>query len=90
MAALTELARAAARVRVSGCLGHCDSSNNIVIIPSRQGRAADGSVTWIGYALSSEVTAAVADWVRAGGPGVAAMPSVLSAHVVDRRARAVR
>lgn len=74
---------------VTGCLGSCDSSNNIVIIPSRSGRAAGGGVVWLGRMLAPHLTEAAARWVDAGGPGVADPPEELAAHLSRSPARVI-
>lgn len=66
---------------VTGCLGNCERSNTVVVVPSAAGRAAGGAVTWLGRVLDTAATRAVADWVDAGGPGIADLPALLAAHV---------
>lgn len=66
---------------VTGCLGNCERSNTIVVLPSAAGRAAGGRVTWLGRILDPALTQAVADWIAAGGPGLADPPQRLAPHV---------
>ncbi|MFC7245285.1 (2Fe-2S) ferredoxin domain-containing protein [Catellatospora aurea] len=75
--------RAAAGIdlMVTGCLGNCERSNTLVVLPSAAGRAAGGRVTWLGRILDATLTQAVADWIAAGGPGLADPPKELVAHV---------
>ncbi|BCJ76440.1 hypothetical protein CS0771_59840 [Catellatospora sp. IY07-71] len=66
---------------ITGCLGNCERSNTVVVLPSPAGRAAGGTVTWFGRILDPALTKAVADWVARGGPGLAELPELLGAHV---------
>jgi hypothetical protein len=69
-----------ARLRVSGCLGSCEHSNVIIVNPSPRGRAASGRPVWLEHVLDDDAIDGVMEWVRAGGPGVAA-----AGHVLDQR-----
>lgn len=71
------------RVRVSDCLDLCEQSNVVVVHPAPAARRAGARPVWFGLALDAEVTADIADWVRSGGPGVAALPDVLDLSVVS-------
>ncbi len=69
-------------VRVSPeCLGHCENSNLMVVLPSRLGRLFGGRPTWIGQVLDEQMLTALAGWITAAGPGLAAMPAELQAAV---------
>jgi len=68
------------RLRVTGCLGNCERSNTIVVIPTAAGRRAGGRVTWLGTMLDSVAIETLAQWVRSGGPGLAPLPAQLLAH----------
>ncbi|MBV1854305.1 hypothetical protein [Catellatospora tritici] len=70
-----------ATVTVTDCLGNCERSNTVVVVPSPAGRTAGGRVTWLAQVLDIETTHAVRDWVAAGGPGLAPLPQVLARHV---------
>jgi len=72
---------AASLVRVSDCLDSCDHSNVIVVTPSPAGRRAGAGPVWLGEVLDPDSTAALADWVAAGGPGVCDPPDALIPHV---------
>ncbi|MEU7824786.1 (2Fe-2S) ferredoxin domain-containing protein [Catellatospora sp. NPDC049133] len=74
-------AAAGVDLAVTGCLGNCERSNTIVVLPSPAGRAAGGRVTWLGRILDATLTQAVVDWIAAGGPGVADPPERLVPHV---------
>ncbi|MCX4514779.1 (2Fe-2S) ferredoxin domain-containing protein [Streptomyces sp. NBC_01619] len=78
-----------APVRISDCLDVCDQANVIVVQPSAEGRAAGGRAVWFGLVNDSLATEDVAAWVRAGGPGVAALPEILGlyAFTPPRRVR---
>lgn len=54
-------------LRVVDCLDECDRSNVAVI--RQAGRPARGGDTWLGGLLSERATAALAEWIRAGGSG---------------------
>ncbi|QLE71360.1 (2Fe-2S) ferredoxin domain-containing protein [Streptomyces rectiverticillatus] len=77
----------AAQVRASECLDVCDQANVVVVQPSAAGRAAGGRPVWLGLVNDDDVLADVADWIRAGGPGLAEPPGVLDlyAFTVSRR-----
>ncbi|KJK38629.1 hypothetical protein UK15_16305 [Streptomyces variegatus] len=86
-AAQTERLRAAAPVRVSGCLDVCDQANVIVVQPSAEGRAAGGRPVWLGLVNDPAATEDVVSWVREGGPGVAPLPDILGLYVFTPLAR---
>jgi hypothetical protein len=70
------------RVIVSQCLLACERSNVVVVAPGPQQRRASGAKpVWLDEILTEELSDAVVDWVRAGGPGVAELPDVLKRHV---------
>jgi len=62
-----------ARVAVSTCLLACELSNVVVVAPGRLGREAGGRPTWFKQVLDDSAIDAIADWVRRGGPGLAAL-----------------
>jgi (2Fe-2S) ferredoxin len=66
-----------ARVAVSTCLLACGSSNVVVVAPSRPGREAGGRPVWFQQVLDDYAVDAIAEWVRRGGPGLAALPEHL-------------
>lgn len=68
-------------VRVSTCLDSCEHSNVMVVTPSPAGRRAGGRPVWLGGVLDEQATALVAEWVRAGGPGIADCPEPLGRYV---------
>lgn len=78
-----------ARVRVVDCLDACSHSNVVVVSPSAQGRAVGARPVWLEGVLDENVTAEVAAWVEAGGPGVADPPGLLDLAVFtpSRRSR---
>ncbi|MDG4832828.1 hypothetical protein O7627_26490 [Solwaraspora sp. WMMD1047] len=73
---------AADRVRRSECLNVCDRSNVLVVQPTPAARRAGARPVWLAEVLDPVVLAAVADWVRAGGPGAAPLPPSLRPHVM--------
>lgn len=74
--------REEAPVRVSDCLDVCEYANVIVVQPSAEGRAAGARPVWLGLVNDPAATEDVADWIRAGGPGVAPIPAILDLHVL--------
>lgn len=61
-----------ARVAVSTCLLACERSNVVVVAPSRPGREAGGRPAWFARVLDESAVDTIAEWVRRGGPGLAA------------------
>jgi hypothetical protein len=72
---------------VSGADEH---SNVAVVVPGRQARRAGARPVWLRWVLDDEATDAIAAWVRAGGPGRAALPALLELHWFRPARRAVR
>ncbi|MFJ4468383.1 (2Fe-2S) ferredoxin domain-containing protein [Streptomyces sp. NPDC089424] len=70
-----------APVLVTDCLDACDQANVVVVRPSSEGRAAGGRPVWFGLVNDPAATEDVAAWVRAGGPGLVALPDILELHV---------
>ncbi|WP_185832248.1 (2Fe-2S) ferredoxin domain-containing protein [Streptomyces sp. WAC 04229] len=81
-AAQTARLRARVPVRVSDCLDVCEQANVIVVQPSAAGRAAGARPVWLGLVNDPDATEDIADWVRAGGPGVAPRPDVLDLYAI--------
>jgi (2Fe-2S) ferredoxin len=77
------------RIRQTGCLDLCERSNVVVVSPSAAGRRNGGRPVWFAEVLDERLVTAIADWVRAGGPGLAAAPPWLTEHMV-RPSRRVR
>ncbi|GGN46466.1 (2Fe-2S) ferredoxin domain-containing protein [Streptomyces fuscichromogenes] len=69
-----------ARVRAVNCLDACEQANVIVVQPSSAGRAAGGRPVWLGLVNDPDATADIADWVAAGGPGLADPPDILDLY----------
>jgi hypothetical protein len=61
-------------VRVSDRLDACERSNVVVVSASAGGRRAGGRPISLAGVLDSTVVAAVAAWVRSGGPGITEPP----------------
>jgi (2Fe-2S) ferredoxin len=78
-----------ARVRAVNCLDACERANVMVVQPSPSGRAAGGRPVWLGLVNDLDVTADIAGWVRAGGPGLAEPPDILDLYAFgpSRRVR---
>ncbi|MEU8276432.1 hypothetical protein ACFYOK_31590 [Microbispora bryophytorum] len=73
-----------AEVRVTDCLNVCEQANVIVVRPSPAGRAAGGRPVWLGLVNQMEAADDIADWIRAGGPGLAEPPAVLGLYAFER------
>jgi (2Fe-2S) ferredoxin len=85
---LHELLGRQARIRVTDCLGYCAASNVITVTPSAAGRQRGGRTAWFGFVLDEQVITELAEWVLAGGPGVATLPDTLELHLVQPPRRA--
>ncbi|MGI5487922.1 hypothetical protein [Microtetraspora malaysiensis] len=70
-----------AEVRITDCLDVCEQANVVVVRPSPAGRAAGGRPVWLGLVNQPEAADDIAEWIRAGGPGLAELPAVLGLHV---------
>lgn len=68
-------------VTVADCLGPCDEKDVMVVRPSKEGRRAGARPVWLAWTGDDDTAATVLDWVRAGGPGVAELPSTLDGNV---------
>ncbi|MDR7255428.1 (2Fe-2S) ferredoxin [Nocardioides sp. BE266] len=66
-----------ATLRVTDCLGPCERSDVVVVSPSREARRSGARPVWLGRLNGRHETSAIADWVGAGGPGVADLPESL-------------
>lgn len=77
---LVEATRGYAEVAATTCLLACEWSNVVVVSP--------GSI-WFKEMLSEESWSALADWIRAGGPGTQ-VPEVLVGHLTNPALAAVR
>lgn len=85
---LDRLRRTVENVRTSDCLDVCEYANVIVVQPSPAGRRAGGRPVWLGLANDLDLTADVAAWIGAGGPGLAETPAILELYVVSPPRRA--
>lgn len=66
-----------ATLRVTDCLGPCERSDVVVVGPSPGARRAGARPVWLGRLNGRHEASAIADWVHAGGPGVAELPESL-------------
>lgn len=67
-----ELVGRSAQVAPSKCLDACEHSNVVVVVPAAA--ASEGEPVWIGDVNDSDVNAALCEYVRSGGPGIADLP----------------
>ncbi|MFF4778721.1 hypothetical protein [Microtetraspora fusca] len=72
-----------ADVRVTDCLDVCEQANVVVVRPSPAGRAAGGRPVWLALVNQPEAADDIAEWIRAGGPGLAELPAVLGLYVFE-------
>ncbi|MFI5494220.1 hypothetical protein [Actinoplanes sp. NPDC051859] len=79
---LRESLPAAHRVRTSLCLDACAQSNVLVVHPTREARRRGARAVWFGLVLDDAIVDDIANWVSAGGPGVAPMPATLTLSVI--------
>ncbi|MCG6492984.1 (2Fe-2S) ferredoxin domain-containing protein [Kitasatospora sp. A2-31] len=86
---LREAVGSAGTVRAVKCLDACAHSNVVVVGPSSEGRAAGGRPVWLGWVLEDDMVGEIAEWVHAGGPGLADPPGLLDLQLisVSRRVR---
>ena len=78
-------AAGADRVRVvTECLGACDQSNVVVVVPSPIGRIFGGRPAWIGGVLDDVIENELVNWISGGGPGTAAPSAALRAMTFHR------
>jgi (2Fe-2S) ferredoxin len=68
------------RVRISDCLDVCEQSNVMVVSPSPAGRDQGARPVWLGLVRDPDAVTDIADWVRAGGPGLAEPPPILDLY----------
>jgi hypothetical protein len=71
------------RVRVSECLSVCERSNVVVVHPTPAARRGGARLVHLGDVLDDDLVQAVAGWLDAGGPGVAAVPEALTERVFN-------
>ena len=72
-----------AAVRVVDCLDVCGESNVVVVQPSPAGRRAGGRPAWLGWINDDGAIDLVAEWLDAGGPGLADVPAALDLHSIS-------
>ena len=84
-------ARSEVVTRAVDCFDVCEGDSVSVVRPSPQGRLEGGRPTWLRDTHDPDVLAAVAEWVDAGGPGVAEAPDLVAIHTFTppRRVRVV-
>ena len=73
----------AGAVSVSACLLACERSDVVVVSPAPAARRVGARPVWLAEVLDAAAVDAVAAWVRAGGPGLAAVPAGLDAHLME-------
>jgi hypothetical protein len=76
-------------IRKTDCLGPCERKDVIVVSPSVKARQRGARPVWLGWMRDDTSMRELVDWVVAGGPGDAPMPSGLDLHIF-RASRKVR
>lgn len=85
LARLRALASAGvARLTTVDCLDECERGDVVVARPSARRRGDGAAPVWFERLAGPEVTAELDGWLRAGGPGAAAVPGALAERVVER------
>lgn len=74
-----------ARLTLSECLDECERGDVVVARPLRR-RHRGARPVWFERLAGDELTDALAEWLRAGGPGAAPVPDALRPFVIDRTA----
>ncbi|WP_306216235.1 hypothetical protein [Actinoplanes sp. RD1] len=68
-------------MRLSKCLDVCSQANVVIVQPAPAARRAGAKPVWLGL-VEGAVEDDVVAWVRAGGPGVAPLPMILSLNEI--------
>jgi len=71
-----------ARVRAVGCLLLCDRANVVVVSPAPWARRNGARPVWLSRVFDRKINEAIIFWIKSGGPGQAATPAALEAHVL--------
>lgn len=72
------------RLTFVDCLDECERGDVVVARPTPGCRRAGASPVWFERLAGDGMTATLEAWLRAGGPGAAALPGALGDLVVDR------
>ncbi len=75
-------ARGDARLTVVDCLDACERGDVIVARPTPSARAKQPPV-WFERLAGDDLTSELHGWLRAGGPGISALPESLRKHVIE-------
>ena len=62
------------------CFDVCEGDSVTVVQPTPAGRRAGGRPVWLRDTHDPDVVAALADWIDAGGPGIADEPDLVAIH----------
>lgn len=73
-----------ARLTFVDCLDECERGDVVVARPTAHCRRAGVAPVWFERLAGDAPTAALADWLRRGGPGGGPPPAVLRGLVLDR------
>jgi hypothetical protein len=65
-------------VDVTPCLLACEKSNVVVVQPTSRARRHGARPVWFREVLDLGTVEEIAGWVRAGGPGVCAVPASIA------------
>ncbi len=73
-----------ARLTLVECLDECERGDVVVARPSSCRRDAGAAPVWFEQLAGDAQTSALAEWLRAGGPGATPVPSDLEPRVIRR------
>jgi hypothetical protein len=72
-----------ARLVLADCLDECNRGDVVVVRPARGARRA--RTVWLERVAGDALTGDLRRWLRAGGPGRAAIPERLRQQIIDKR-----
>jgi len=76
--------RGVLRLTTAECLDECERGDVVVARPGPGCRGPEARPVWFERLAGDHLTARLADWLVAGGPGVAHVPADLAAHRIRR------
>lgn len=76
-------------IRTSECLGPCSRKDVVVVQPSAPMRRAGARPVWLARMGDERSVDELIEWVSAGGPGLAEMPTGLTLHAFRPDKRSV-
>lgn len=77
-------ARGVAAVHEVECLDQCNQGDVVVVRPCAAGRRGGGRPVWFSGVAGDGPTGVLEEWLRAGGPGRAELPTQIAAKRIQR------